>query len=435
MRLYAEHIHGSGIRRRVPGARLVLERVPACRDPASFVAVMGLGLESANLEHTATFAARFREAGDEEGARVQEVVGLRRSLTCASAALVRALHRGLDFDAWTRALPAPLTPLLMRGRPLRRDARRRAGQPDRFLDELEAWQPEPTDSDRLGPEPRRRPRARGRSPVHAAPGSARRDGSPRRAARRVAPRSRRHARGRGVASRDRGRARRPRVLSDSACDPTLVRAGASPVPHPSAKVLRTVNGRAFSAALGPTLPEAAFVHDLEAAVAMLAARPMIALQWRVKRAFGMAGRGQRRIAPGLVSEANRAFLRSAIASEGGVMIEPDVAIVRELALHGVLAEDGALRLGRLVTQECDAHGQWLATTLAEGRGPQDAQGDHERGEAGRCRSPRGGLLGPLRHRRVPLSRRRRRRGASPAAERDQRALLDGVRLGLDGDVT
>ena len=107
------------------------------------------------------------------------------------------------------------------------------------------------------------------------------------------------------------------------------------------------------------------MHDVEAAVAMLDARPMIALQWRVKRAFGMAGRGQRRIAPGVVSEADRAFLRSAIASEGGVMIEPDVMIVRELGLHGLLAEDGAFCLGRQVTQECDAHGQWLATTLAE----------------------------------------------------------------------
>lgn len=146
---------------------------------------------------------------------------------------------------------------------------------------------------------------------------------------------------------------------------TLVRAGALPVPHPSAAVLRTVNGRAFCAALGSTLPEAVFVHDLEAAVAMLAARPAIALQWRVKRAFGMAGRGQRRVAPGLVSEADRAFLRSAIASEGGVMIEPEVAIVRELGLHGILSGEGAVRLGRLVSQECDAHGQWLATTLAE----------------------------------------------------------------------
>ena len=51
-------------------------------------------------------------------------------------------RRGDDVHAaWRDALPKPLTPLLMRGSPLDRAARRRAGQPDKFLDELEAWQP------------------------------------------------------------------------------------------------------------------------------------------------------------------------------------------------------------------------------------------------------------------------------------------------------
>ena len=51
------------------------ERIPSCSDPASFVAAMGLGFESANLEHTTSYAARFRDAGDEQGARVQELIG------------------------------------------------------------------------------------------------------------------------------------------------------------------------------------------------------------------------------------------------------------------------------------------------------------------------------------------------------------------------
>jgi len=50
------------------------ERVPRCADAIAFVATMGLGVESASLEHTASFAAPFREAGDEEGARIQECV-------------------------------------------------------------------------------------------------------------------------------------------------------------------------------------------------------------------------------------------------------------------------------------------------------------------------------------------------------------------------
>lgn len=142
MRMYAEYIERLGHR---VGEFTVRDwfwtRVPTCRDPASFVAVMGLGLESANLEHTASFAARFREAGDEEGARIQEVVGLEEIAHVRFGVRWFEHFTGaIEFDSWMRALPEPLTPLLMRGKPLRRDARRRAGQPERFLDELEAWE-------------------------------------------------------------------------------------------------------------------------------------------------------------------------------------------------------------------------------------------------------------------------------------------------------
>lgn len=117
------------------------ERVAACPDPASFVAVMGLGLESANLEHAATFAEKFRQAGDEESARVQEVVGLEEIAHVRfGVKWFTELTGGVDFDTWVKALPAPLSPLLMRGRPLQRQARLRAGQPAQFIDELEAWQ-------------------------------------------------------------------------------------------------------------------------------------------------------------------------------------------------------------------------------------------------------------------------------------------------------
>lgn len=119
------------------------ERVPTVVGPESFVAVMGLGVESANLEHTATYAARFREAGDEEGARAQELVGREEIAHVRFGAKWFERFAGaLEFDAWKRALPPPLTPLLMRGRPIDRAARLRAGQPERFVAELEAWQPE-----------------------------------------------------------------------------------------------------------------------------------------------------------------------------------------------------------------------------------------------------------------------------------------------------
>jgi uncharacterized ferritin-like protein (DUF455 family) len=119
------------------------ERVPTVAGAESFLAVMGLGVESANLEHTASYAARFRDAGDEEGARAQEIVG-REEIAHVRFGAKWFAHftGGLDFEAWKRALPPPLTPLLMRGRPIDRAARLRAGQPERFVAELEAWQPE-----------------------------------------------------------------------------------------------------------------------------------------------------------------------------------------------------------------------------------------------------------------------------------------------------
>ena len=119
------------------------ERIPRCPDPGSFVAAMGLGFESANLEHTASYAARFREAGDEDGARVQELIGLEEIAHVRFGARWFQTFLGeLEFDAWRAALPAPLSPLLMRGRPIQREARRRAGQPEPFLDRLDAWQPD-----------------------------------------------------------------------------------------------------------------------------------------------------------------------------------------------------------------------------------------------------------------------------------------------------
>ena len=118
------------------------ERVPLAPDPAAFVAVMGLGFEGGNLEHARAFAERFRAAGDEEGARIQELVGREEVAHVRfGAEWFRRLRGELTFEAWCAALPPPLSPMLMRGLPLDREARARAGLPEAFLDELEAWKP------------------------------------------------------------------------------------------------------------------------------------------------------------------------------------------------------------------------------------------------------------------------------------------------------
>ncbi len=115
-------------------------RLPACKTPLSYVATMGVGFEGGNLDHTARFAARFRRVGDVAGASLQEQIG------SEEVAHVRfAWHwyqrwsGNASFDHWRSQLPAPLSPLLMRGRPLAREARRAAGFSGDFIDALAGW--------------------------------------------------------------------------------------------------------------------------------------------------------------------------------------------------------------------------------------------------------------------------------------------------------
>jgi hypothetical protein len=140
----------------------------------------------------------------------------------------------------------------------------------------------------------------------------------------------------------------------------LRRAGAQPEPHPSVDVLRRVNSRAFATSLGTTLAGAAFVTEMEVARAMLGTEPPEGDAWRVKHAFGMAGRNQRLVTPRRVDGRALGFVQAGLAL-GGVQIEPNVRIAAEYAQHGVLAGDGSIDLGAPVRQRCDAHGAWLAS--------------------------------------------------------------------------
>jgi uncharacterized ferritin-like protein (DUF455 family) len=116
------------------------ERVGRVSDARGFVALLGLGLEGANLEHCTRFAAWFRDAGDEAGARLLERV---EADEIGHVAFARQWFEhwsggALDYEHWRAALPAPLTPAILRGSPLNRVARRRAGMDEPFLDRLEA---------------------------------------------------------------------------------------------------------------------------------------------------------------------------------------------------------------------------------------------------------------------------------------------------------
>lgn len=141
--LYAGHLESLGFR---PGSFEVRDwfwqRVPTVEDEVGFVALVGLGLEAGNLEHAARYATAFAAAGDSAGARLIQAIG------ADEVAHVRFSRRwfqrwrgALTFDAWRRELPGPLTPSVLRGRPLNKAARRAAGLDESFLLSLEAWDP------------------------------------------------------------------------------------------------------------------------------------------------------------------------------------------------------------------------------------------------------------------------------------------------------
>ncbi len=145
MALYVEHIQQLGCQVGDFGVRdWFWKRVPSCRDKVDFVAVMGMGFEAANLEHAPSFAARFRLAGDEQGARIQERIATEEVAHVGFATRwFKHWTGGCDFQAWAEHLPPPLTPWVMHGQPLALEARRRAGMSEPFLESLIHYVPEP----------------------------------------------------------------------------------------------------------------------------------------------------------------------------------------------------------------------------------------------------------------------------------------------------
>jgi uncharacterized ferritin-like protein (DUF455 family) len=143
--LYAEHLARLGSRVGAFGVRdWFWERVAKVERPAQFVALLGIGFEGGNLDHSARFAAAFRDAGDEEGARMQELVGTEEIAHVRFAVRWFETFSGpLTFESWLAALPPPLTPIVMRGDPMNGEARARAGLSREFVAALAAYDPRP----------------------------------------------------------------------------------------------------------------------------------------------------------------------------------------------------------------------------------------------------------------------------------------------------
>jgi uncharacterized ferritin-like protein (DUF455 family) len=149
MSLYRTHIESLGFALGdFPIRDWFWQRVPNCQRPVQFVAMMGMGLEAANLEHAADFARRFSECGDSEGARIQQRVAAEEIPHVKFGVkwfrhFQLAAEQATTFQSWCDELPPPLSPLMMRGSPLNRAAREKAGMDAAFLSELERWTPAP----------------------------------------------------------------------------------------------------------------------------------------------------------------------------------------------------------------------------------------------------------------------------------------------------
>ncbi len=116
------------------------ERIGGVSDAASFCAFVGLGLESANLDHTRRFEAELRAAGDEAAASLTESIGREEIAHVRFAARWFEHFTGtLDLETFAAKLPPPLSPMLFRGRPIDREARKAAGWPDPMVEALDRW--------------------------------------------------------------------------------------------------------------------------------------------------------------------------------------------------------------------------------------------------------------------------------------------------------
>jgi hypothetical protein len=141
----------------------------------------------------------------------------------------------------------------------------------------------------------------------------------------------------------------------------LQRAGAEVPAGPSLAVLQRVNRRSFYVELGGGAPGACFLTEPDQLARVL--RDRAGAPWLFKRAFGFAGRGQRRILGGPSADDQR-WLADSLRL-GGVVAEPWLELEREVCLHGWLAADGELALGRVCVQLTDEQRAWCGSRRAK----------------------------------------------------------------------
>lgn len=173
----------------------------------------------------------------------------------------------------------------------------------------------------------------------------------------------------------------------------LVRAGVTPAPTPPFDVVRRVNHRRFSFELGPTLAGAAWVRDQDALAGALGQRSVTG-DWLLKRPYSIAGSGRRVLRGGALAAHDERWVRASLR-EDGLIVEPWVDIVDELAIHGYVHADGRHALGAVCVQRVDAHGSWVDTERHPSGAADDTRALTESAERVAAALSAAGYFGPF----------------------------------------
>jgi hypothetical protein len=143
-------------------------------------------------------------------------------------------------------------------------------------------------------------------------------------------------------------------------------AGLALAPTPEVAVLRSVNARPFAAAVRAPLARESFVKDIASTlddVLTLVARAA-PLGWLVRRTFGAAGRGRRRLRAGQPDAGELAWLVASLRL-GPLVVEPWVEVTREYTRSAWLTRSGEIVISAPCFQETTASGAWTRTERAE----------------------------------------------------------------------
>lgn len=144
---------------------------------------------------------------------------------------------------------------------------------------------------------------------------------------------------------------------------TLARAGAILPDAPPLSVLRDVNHRAFALGLEGAAASAWCTEAARAASLIHATHAGAPL--RLKRAFAFAGRGHLRIDRATSRDLIDRFVARAIDQDGGLVIEREVELLLEVAIHGFIPHRGGPTFGHPTVQRVSAAGVWQESVVAD----------------------------------------------------------------------